>query len=136
MIRNRKQLEVKGQTEMEPTEIDRILAAEEELIPSSGFLASVMERVQDEATAPAPIPFPWKLAVPGMLLSAGVLGWGAIELFRVALPAVHALSLPAPHLSVAFVRPLEEAGWVALALAASLLASLLSRRLAGRSGLL
>ena len=34
------------------TEIDRILAAEEPLIPSSGFLASVMESIREEATAP------------------------------------------------------------------------------------
>jgi hypothetical protein len=121
---------------MEPTEIDRILATEEALIPSSGFLASVMEQVQEEAATPAPIPFPWRLAVPAMVLAVGVLGWGAFELGRAALPAMHEISMTAPHLSGPLVRPLEEAGWVALALAVSLAASLFSRRLAGRSGLL
>ena len=43
---------------MDSTAIDRILAAEEELIPSSGFASSVMERVQEEAALPPPIPFP------------------------------------------------------------------------------
>ena len=73
---NRKQLDNMDHVEMEPIAIDHILATEEELVPSSGFLASVMERVQDEAAAPAPIPFPWKRAIPGMLLAVGVLGGG------------------------------------------------------------
>jgi hypothetical protein len=132
---NRKQKQDEKSERMEPMEIDRILAAEEELVPSSGFLASVMERVREEAATPAPIPFPWRLAVPGIVLAAGVLGWGAFELVRAALPAMRQISLPAPQLSVALARPLEEAGWVALALAVSLLASLFSRRLAGRSEL-
>ena len=118
------------------TEIDRILAAEEPLIPSSGLLASVMESIREEATAPPPIPFPWKRAVPGILLAAGVFGWGTFELVRYGLPAVGSISLAPPHLSAAVARPLEQVGWVALALGASLLSWLLSRRLAGRSGLL
>ena len=121
---------------MDRNEIDRILATEEELIPSSGFLASVMENVREEAAAPPPIPFPWVRAVPGMILAAGVLGWGAVELIRSGLPALREVSLTPPHLSAAVTRPLEEAGWVALALGVSLLSWLLSRRLAGRSGLL
>jgi hypothetical protein len=136
MKQNRKQVDEQDHTGMEPTEIDRILATDEELLPSSGFLASVMERVQEEAAAPAPIPFPWKLAVPGMVLAVGVLGWGAIELVRMVLPAVREISLSAPNLPGTFNRPLEDVGWVAMALAVSLLSSLLSRRLAGRSGLL
>ncbi len=116
--------------------IDRILATEEELVPSSGFLASVMERVEQEAAAPAPIPFPWKLALPGIVLAVGVLGWGAVEVVRAAVPAVRAISLSTPQLSGTFAGPLEDVGWVAMALGISLAASLLSRRLAGRRGLL
>ncbi|MGP8173894.1 MAG: hypothetical protein ACLP7O_05035 [Terracidiphilus sp.] len=122
--------------EMELNRIDHILASEEPLIPSSGFLASVMERVHEEATAPPPIPFPWKRAVPGMVLAAGVLGWSAFELVRYGLPAVGSIAQASPHLSAAFERPLEQVGWVALALGASLLSWLLSRRLVGRGGLL
>jgi hypothetical protein len=117
-------------------EIDRVLATEGELIPSSGFMASVMERVQEEAAAPAPIPFPWKRAVPGILLTAGVFGWGAVELVRAGLPALGSLPLPAPHLSAADLRSFESIGWVALALGTSLVSWLFSRRLAGRGGLL
>jgi hypothetical protein len=133
---DQKYADKKDRVEMEPTAIDHILATEEELVPSSGFLASVMDRVSDEAAKPAPIPFPWKRAIPGMLLAAGVLGWGGVELIRVVLPALHDISVPVPHVSVALARPLEDAGWVALALGISLVCSLLSRRLAGRSGLL
>ena len=116
--------------------IDNILASEEELVPSSGFMASVMESVREEAAAPEPIPFPWKLALPGILLAAGVLGWGAFELVRALLPALRGTPIALPHLSTWAVQPLEEAGWVAMALGASLLSWLFSRRLAGRSGLL
>ena len=48
-------------------EIDRILSREDEILPSSGFAAAVMDAVRREAAAPPPIPFPWKRAVPGLL---------------------------------------------------------------------
>ncbi|MGA2170704.1 MAG: hypothetical protein ABSG62_21145 [Terracidiphilus sp.] len=125
-----------GGEKMEMSKIDEILATEEELVPSSGFLAAVMESVREEAEMPAPIPFPWKQAVPGFLLAAGVFGWGAVELVRLGVPAMKGVSFAAPHLPAAMVQPMEQVGWVALALGASLLSWLLSRRLAGRSGLL
>jgi hypothetical protein len=122
--------------ETEQSRIETILATEEALIPSSGFLASVMESVHEEAKMPQPIPFPWKRAVRGILLASGVIAWSAVELFRYALPAVSGTSLIPLHLFTALEQPLEQAGWIALALGASLLSWLLSRRLAGRSGLL
>ena len=128
--------------EMDLSRIDRILASDEPLIPSSGFLGSVMERVREEAAAPPPIPFPWKRAVPGILLIAGIFGWATFELIRHGLPAAGSLaavgsaSITMPHLSVAATQPFEPAGWVALALGTSLLSWLLARSLAGRSGLL
>ena len=48
-------------------EIDRILFREDEILPSSGFAAAVMDAVRREAAAPPPIPFPWKRAVTGLL---------------------------------------------------------------------
>jgi hypothetical protein len=124
------------ESEIAPGKIDRILASDEELIPSSGFLASVMERVQEEARMPAPIPFPWKRAVPGMVLAAGVFGWGGVEFVRLAIPAAKGMVFSMPHFSYAVGRPLEQAGWVALALGVSLFSWMLSRRIAGQSGLL
>lgn len=120
-------------SQTDPGKIDHILATEQELIPSSGFLASVMERVQDEARTPAPIAFPWKRAIPGILLATGVFGWGAVELVQFAVPAARALSFTQPQLSASLSRPIEETGWVAFAFVVSLISWLLSRRLAGQS---
>jgi hypothetical protein len=121
---------------MEWSRTDEILASEEAIVPSSGFLAAVMERVQDEARTPAPIPFPWKRAVPGILLAAVVFGWGGVELVRMGVSTLKEISFTAPRLSSAMAQPLEQAGWVALALGVSLASWLLARRLAGQSGLL
>jgi hypothetical protein len=120
------------------TEIDQILAGEEELMPSSGFLASVMERVRQEAALPPPVPFPWELAVPGILIAGGVLGWVGYELVRSGLPLMSAftVTLGPQRLPAVTVLALEQAGWVALALGSSLASWLLSRRLAGASGIL
>jgi len=119
-----------------PDTLDTILANEQELIPSSGFLARVMEKVQEEAAAPPPIPFPWKRALPGMALAVGVLGWGVYEMVRYVLDSPDSLSLPAIHLSASITGSAEQAGWVVAALAVSAVGWLLSRRMAGRSGLL
>ena len=119
---------------MDSSAIDSILANEEELVPSSGFLASVMERVHEEARTPAPIPFPWKRALPGILLASGVFGWGAFEFVRQGIPAVGSIAFTPAAIPAPLERPLEQAGWVALALAVSLVSWLLSRRFAGQSG--
>jgi len=69
----------RNQQEMKAPELSKtesILASEEPIVPSSGFLAAVMERVIEESAMPAPIPFPWKRAVPGFVLIAGVFAWG------------------------------------------------------------
>lgn len=116
--------------------IERILADEEKLIPSSGFLAATMERVRDEAAFPKPIPFPWLRALPGIVLAVAVLGWCGFELARVGLASAREISFTQVHLTAATGRALELAGWVAVALAASMLSWLFARRMAGRSGLL
>lgn len=128
---------VRAEKNMEvSSRIDQILATEEELIPSSGFMASVMERVEEEAAAPAPIPFPWKRAIPGIVLATGVFGWSAVVMVRLGPSAVHTLPLTPTHLSAGSMHSVESAGWVAMALGVSLVSWLLSRRLAGRGGLL
>lgn len=119
---------------MSQEDLDRILAEEEKLAPSSGFVASVMERVREEAAAPAPIPFPWKRIVPAMLLALGVLGWSVAELVRHGLSDLRALALIQPHVSTALTQSVQETGWVAMALGVSLAAWMISRRLVGRSG--
>ncbi len=116
--------------------IDHILAPEDELIPSSGFLAATMERVRDEAACPKPIPFPWLRALPGIMLAIAVLGWCGFEMVRAGLRSVREISFAQPHSTAVNVHALGPAGWVAAALVLSLLSWLFARRLAGSSGLL
>lgn len=51
--------------------LDAVLLAEfnsaEQLRPSSGFVLSVMDAIHEETAVPPPIPFPWKLFVPGTI---------------------------------------------------------------------
>jgi hypothetical protein len=49
-------------------EMDRALAGGGGIVPSSGFASSVMEAVRRDAEAPPPIPFPWKRALPGLIV--------------------------------------------------------------------
>lgn len=130
-------------TATEPTaldrEFDRILADEDDLIPSSGFLASVMERVHQEAAQPAPLPFPWKRLLSGFVLAVGVIACAGYEFLRQGLSltgfftTVTRFPMQLPPTAVTFANQAE---WVALALGASLLSWLFARRLAGRGGLL
>lgn len=116
--------------------LDAMLASEEEITPSSGFLSAVMERVEEEASAPPPIPFPWMRALPGIAVVVGVFGWMGVELVRVGVPAI-GQSLPATvQIPPGMVHPLEQVGWVALGLGLSAASWLLTRRLAGRGELL
>jgi hypothetical protein len=41
-------------------ELDRILSEEEPVSPPKGFAQQVMALVMQEASAPPPIPFPWR----------------------------------------------------------------------------
>lgn len=116
--------------------IDAILADEEELIPSSGFLAATIERVREEAAMPRPIPFPWLRALPGIVLAVAVLCWCGFELARVGLAHPQEISFAQLHLTVLNAHALEPAGWVMLALATPLISWLFARRLTGGSGLL
>jgi hypothetical protein len=120
----------------EPNSLDNILASEEAIVPSSGFLSTVMERVHEEARMPAPIPFPWRRAIPGFVLIVAVFGWVGVEFVRRAALAADEISFAAPRLQDAFMHPPQPAGWVALALGLSLASWRVARRFAGRSGLL
>jgi hypothetical protein len=88
----------------QPDTLDRILL-DDTLVPSSGFAASVMDSVaaiNAQAAAPAPIPFPWKLALPGFAA------------FVVALIAAIRLILQIRHSSATFELHLTwSANWFA-----------------------
>src|ERR1700722_9674629 len=110
--------------------IDRILAAEGELIPSSGFLAATMERVREEAAMPKPIPFPWLRALPGIALAVVVLGWCGFEMLGAGLRSAGEISVVQPQLTALNAHALEPVGWVAVALVVPMISWILSRRIA------
>ena len=107
---------------MRHNDLDRILSREENLLPSSGFAASVMASVRSEASTPPPIPFPWKRVTPGLavaglaLLSIVV---GLTELTRGALasqlPPSRPLVLPLVLPSILQTTMNAGTGWVFMA---------------------
>lgn len=119
-------------------ELDRILSNEEEILPSSGFAASVMEAVRREASAPPAIPFPWLRALPGIIVAGLTLVFVVVQ---VVSQLVRPFSTPqAPVGMPAWLAPSLWASilkspiclatiWVALALLASLASLMLSMRL-------
>ena len=119
--------------------IDSALSVRDDVIlPSSGFADAVMTAVRHEATAPAPIAFPWKRAIPGFIAAAGALAFliamfVALFRFRAAAAAVQA---PAAQImnGASFAQFVHshfgpDALWVALSLAIPLLCVLLMRKL-------
>jgi hypothetical protein len=59
---------------MKPDDLDRVLAGEPDIVPSSGFVAAVMNAVTADATAP-PLSFPWKRAWPFAVGFAALFVW-------------------------------------------------------------
>jgi len=105
--------------------INVVLSREEEILPSSGFAASVMSAVQREAAAPPPIPFPWKRALPGLVVAVLTLALllvaaivGIVQLAR--MPGSGPLSAPLPSVLTSTLELQRNAGsavtWSALAL--------------------
>lgn len=113
--------------------LDRILASEESLLPSSGFVAAVMERVREEAIAPKPITFPWKRVLPAMLIVAAALTWCMVQLLHMAVATPPNLS--GVHLNALEAQAAKSAGWAIAALTVSLLSWILARRMVGRDSL-
>lgn len=122
---------------MTPDELDRILLREAEIVPSPGFARSVMAAVRSEAAAPPPIPFPWKLALPGLLACIVAFVWPLAEAFRA--PARESASVAASSLTQWMDRavPLMDkaqmfgAGWVLLGLLLTVAGLKLTWHLAG-----
>jgi hypothetical protein len=107
-----------------PDALDQILL-EEALVPSSGFAASVMEAIEEQAAQPAPIPFPWKLAMPGL---AALL---AVVVIAIRLVAASLHSTATVNLDPALLQTVgKQAGSIVLALAAAFICLLLTQRLA------
>jgi hypothetical protein len=55
---------------MRDDNVDRVLAKDDEIVPSSGFTNAVMEAVRREAATPPPLAFPLWRALPGWVAAA------------------------------------------------------------------
>jgi hypothetical protein len=128
------------------SELDHILAHRfgpaQNLVPSSGFVASVMQRVEQQAEpahAPAPIAFPWRRALPILLLALAAMiaatGLLASYLFRAGsavggmppIPAMQSGKLLVNWLGLrAMPLPL---GWLGVALILALLPLAITRQM-------
>ena len=117
---------------MRQDDLDRILSKEQEIIPSSGFVNSVMDSVRRESLTPAPIPFPWKRALPGLasvVLSLALLLIAGGALFTRGIGAQsQPLALPFAHDRILEAARSIRAGWIVLALLLSLASAKFSIR--------
>ncbi len=116
-------------------ELDRMLSTRDEIVPSSGFVMSVMDAVRHEAaiSEPTPLPpiaFPWLRALPIFVALAAVL----VMLIGGIVAAVRTpvATTSGPLVPPAVWHALEQvnAGWLAGALLLALLSSLVSLRFA------
>ena len=117
----------------ENEEIDDMFSREDEILPSSGFAASVMDAVRREAAAPPPIPFPWKRALPGLaaggLVLAFVLIAGIIGIAQMSNATAQS-SMSPPAMPTFFHGGIESAAaWTVLSLLLALVSVKLSMRL-------
>ena len=108
---------------MKPEDLERVLADEPDIVPSSGFVASVMDAVTAEATAP-PLPFPWKRAGPFAAGLAALLVWLAF------LQTGPQAATPSPDLYAWFQMIVPMAtGWVVAGLVMTIAVTAWSLRL-------
>jgi len=110
---------------LNPDALDRILL-EDALVPSSGFAASVMQAIEEQVVQPAPIPFPWKLALPGLVALLVVV----VVAVRLIVTSLH--SSATINLDSTLVQTIgRQAGTIVLALAGAFACLVLTQRLAG-----
>jgi hypothetical protein len=123
-------------TEHDEAEINSILSREDEILPSSGFTVSVMDAVRREAASPPPIPFPWKRALPGLVVAGLAL---VLILIRVIAAIAQLGKATTPPLSMSMPpvpAPIFHGGlgsaaiWTMLALLVALVSVKLSMRVA------
>lgn len=117
---------------MTSDDLDHILRSNgDDVLPSSGFVQSVMAAVRSEAATPSPIPFPWKRALPGLAAAGVVLAWLLTAILDQLLRGTVALPLAA-SLQAWQVPIVRVAAWSILALLLSLISVELSIKLASR----
>ena len=105
---------------MNPDDLDRVLTNEPDIVPSSGFVSSVMAAVAAEATVP-PLPFPWRQAWPLAASLIAALVW--LTALRSGTPAT--VSGPSLYEWFEMLVPMAT-GWVIAGLAVSVVVTALS----------
>ena len=119
-------------------QIGRILAGEEEIVPSSGFATLVMEAVRREASVPPPIPFPWRRGWPVVALAGAVVLLvpiaAAIAMLRLASAPTSAVPVDATPLWTQLPAWMSNpaAAWATGSLLLALISVKFSMRLASR----
>jgi hypothetical protein len=117
--------------------VDRLVdahlaSASDDLAPSSGFAASVMDSIYACATEPPPIAFPWRRVLPGAI--AVVCALVALVVFVIrAAKASPTNAVGQSHLALSFTPSEVTLGWIVLAACLSIAAIAASFRLTGRS---
>lgn len=116
-------------------ELDRMLATRDEIVPSSGFVASVMDAVRSEAAASEPTPFPplafpWLRALP--ILAALVTVAGMLIALLIEAMRMPAAATQEPLLPPAVIHALAQtnAGWIAAAFLLTFFSAFFSIRVA------
>ena len=121
---------------MKGDDIDLILSKETEIAPSSGFARAVMDAVHSEASAPPPIPFPWKRALPGFAAGLILIVFLVIQIVRMPAATTSSSSVLSHWLSALLTGFSTAAtygvGWVLLSVLVTLVALKLSMRLDSR----
>jgi hypothetical protein len=111
-------------------DLDRILSSkDDDILPSSVLVTSVMEAIRSEADTPPPIPFPWKHALPG-LAATGLVLVGLLSLLLNQLFQSSATLPVTPSFPAGWAPAVQMTGWIVLALLLSLVSVKLSMELA------
>jgi hypothetical protein len=109
-------------------DLDRLLSDEEQLVPSSGFAASVMAEIGGEASVPPALPFPWMRALPGLaalVVALAGTAWNSVGLLNDA--GSDSFSRELARLFTIAGTP--EIGWTALTVVVAVLPLFLGLRL-------
>lgn len=119
---------------MNQEDLDGMFSRQENIVPSSDFVGSVMNAIECAASTPPPMPFPWKQALPGLaawLIALVSFIYLACARFD-ASSTRSALPRAAPMLA-AIVEGFKavDGGWIAVALLVSAAAVFLSMRMVG-----
>jgi len=116
---------------MRDDDVDRVLAKEDEIVPSSGFTNAVMEAVRREAATPPPLAFPFWRALPGWLAAAIAVALAVAGFVRGArMAAMEGIVVPISSAVTAWLGIWSRDGgnWILLGLVVSFVAVKVSLR--------